>query len=259
MNTDRHRSSSEHSHASRVMLTILAAIVIILFVWAISAISGSLARVKSIKIIDEYINCPYSEQQVVDAAGIFVGMYKKDLDIAGSEDDILRRLPFVSRVQIRKRLGGEVCITLYCQTPRYAANIAGEQYLLSEDFRVLGIGDVTQDVMPLTLPHVKCAITGQKVIYFEDGKFVSDTLKTLLASELSDKLDSVDLSDRYSVCLLYDDRFTVRLGDTFDLDAKLSMVARMLADESVSGAGQATLDVSDIDHPTVRRTSDQMP
>lgn len=256
MNGQQSARSGGHSRASRVILAVMIAAVIILVVWAISAVAGALAVVKSVSVVDTAGNSPYSEAQVSEAAGVSVGMRKNDFDTAGAEQSVLEKLPFVSRVEVRKRAGGKVEIMLTCQTPKYAATIAGEQYLLSEDMRVLGIGASGEGTLPLELPRVRRAIAGQTVSFFEDSKYIGETLGTLYASSLADRLDSVDLSDRYSICLLYGDRFTVRLGDTSDMESKLETAARLISDASLANSAQATIDVSDLRHPTVRKTGE---
>lgn len=256
MNGQQSARPGGHSRASRVILAVMIAAVILLVVWAISAVAGALAVVKSVGIVDTAGNSPYSEAQVSEAAGVSVGMRKNDFDTAEAEAAVLEKLPFVSRVEVRKRAGGKVEITLTCQTPKYAATIAGEQYLLSEDMRVLGIGASGEGILPLELPRVRRAIAGQTVSFFEDSGYIGETLGTLYASPLADRLDSVDLSDRYSVRLLYGDRFTVRLGDTSDMESKLETAARLISDASLADSPQATIDVSDLRHPTVRKTGE---
>lgn len=252
MNGTRNASPGDHSRASRVILAVMIAAVIILAVWAISATAGALAVVKGISIVDAAGNSPYSEPQVCEAAGVSVGMRKNDLDTDVAERQVLDKLPFVSRAKVRKCLGGRVEITLTCQTPRYAATIAEEQYLLSEDMRVLGIGDLGEGTLLLELPRVSRAIVGQTVCFFEDSEYIAQTIDTIYAFPIADCLDSVDLSDRYSVRLLYGDRFTVRLGDTSDIERKLEIALRLISSESISDSAQVTIDVSDLRYPTVR-------
>lgn len=248
-------SGGTHSRASRIILALLAAAVIILVVWGISAIAGSFAVVKSIKICDANENSPYTDTQVAQAIGVSVGMKKKNIDTSQAERELLEKLSFAEKARVRKRMGGEVEITLWCTEAKYAAAIAGEQFLLSDNLRVLGKTDAFGGALPLELPRVMRALVGQEILFFEDAQFITQTLDTIYSSALGDKLDSVDMSNRYSVKFLYADRFTVCLGDTSDISAKLETAARLIASDELANAVQATIDVSDLRRPTVRQTS----
>ncbi len=253
MNTDVGQGGGGHSRAGRIILAAMAAAVVLLLIWAVSAVCSALAVVKSVSVVEESGSSPYTEQQIIEAAGIAEGMRCRDIDAVAAARRLEQTLPFIKQAVIKKRFGGSVEIRLQCQSAKYISDIAGEQYLLSEDFRVLGTGAVAGDVIPLRLPQVKQAMVGQQLQLFDNGEYIDVLLAALYASPLAAALDSVDTADRYSLRILYGGRFTVRLGDISELEAKLELVVRLLNEATLADAEQATIDVSDPAHPTVKR------
>lgn len=243
-----------HSRTSKIILGVLLATIILLIVWAVSAVCGAMATVKEISVVGQGDAIPYSDADVIRAAGLEVGMRRRDVDATSVAELIEQRLPYVKRATVKKRLGGAVELNLECQSPKYSVEIAEQTYLLSEDLRVLGSGGEASDVMPLRLPRVKRALLGEPLELYDDTKYITELLDALYASPLAERLDSVDAADRYALRILYNDSITVKLGDMSELAQKLELAARLLKEDSMAGLDQAIIDVSDISRPTVRRS-----
>lgn len=244
-----------HSRASKIIFGALTAAIILLVVWAVSAVCGALATVKEISVIEQGDTVPYSDDDVIRAAGIEVGMRRRNVDTDAVAGRIEQELPYVKSATVKKRLGGVVELYLECQSPKYSVEIAERTYLLSEDLRVLGLGTAVSGVMPLSLPHVKRALLGEQLELYEDAKYITELLAALYSSPLAEGLNSVDAADRYALRILYGDSITVKLGDMSELAQKLEITVRLLEDDSMAGLDQAIIDVSDISRPTVRRSA----
>lgn len=248
------RSGGGHSRASKMVLYTLSAAVILLIVWAISAICGAFATVREISVVSLSDTMLYSDEDVIYAAELEVGMRRRDVNAASVAERIERRMPFIKHATIKKHLNGAIELYIECQTPRYSAEIAEQTFLMSENFVVLGYDTACDDVIPLGLPRVKRAVLGEQLELYEDEEYISELMKTLYASQLAEELASVDASDRYSIRILYGDSVTIKLGDMSDLEQKLELAARLLSDSSITAIDQLTIDVSNLSCPTVRRS-----
>ena len=244
--------NSIHNKWSKYILIFLAALIVILVIWCICLVIGSIGTVKNITVQGEV---PYADEHIIAVSNIEQGAKIKHIDFRNVEETILECLPCISNVSVKKKADGEVVIRVTPEEIRYVANICGQRYVMSDKFRVLCIyGDVAleKDLLEIALPTVKRAIIGQTIEYFDDSKYIDDLVDILIGTKLSDGINFVDFSDKYNLKLLYKNKYNICLGDLDDINLKLQKVYMILEDDMLAGDNKAIIDVSDISHPTVK-------
>lgn len=243
-----------HRKGSRTILALLAAVILLLLVWAICTVAGALTTVKSIAVEGE---SPYTQAAVAAVAGIEPGMKQSRLDKQSCEAKILKKLPYISKVSVRFGIGGKVRIKITADKARYITYISGDCYVMSSDFRMLEMltSDPLQEgVVYISLPKAKRAMLGSVTEYYSDSSFVGQLMHTLDESFLAGRIKSVDASDKYDIEFKFDDRYTVMLGELRNIEGKLKMIAGMLENKALETPGNVVLDVSDLENATVRFT-----
>ena len=102
------------------------------------------------------------------------------------------------------------------------------------------------------LPEIVCTApveleTGKQLVFSDP--LMLETLQNVLAyivgSDWIQNIDSINLQRIYSISFLYQNRITVQLGDTSDLEMKLALLAEVIERNSEEAAG--TIDVSNIE------------
>ena len=257
MNGTNHFNTSHANHNkwSKYILIILAAIVLILVIWCVCMMIGSFGTVKNITVQGE---TPYSDERIIAVSDIEQGIKLKHIDSQAVENSILDFLPCISDVSVKKKASGEVIISVTPEKIGYVANISGEHYVMSDEFRVLCLyGDVEFEKTPLevALPDVKRAIVGQTIEFYDNSEFINDFLEVLESSQLTDEVTFVDLSNKYNLSVLYKNKYTICFGDLENINLKLQKVYMIMEDTALNGENKAIIDVSDISHPTVKLLS----
>ena len=257
MNDTKHfnTSHSNHNKWSKYVLIILAAFVLILVIWCVCMMIGSFGTVKNITVQGE---TPYSDEHIIAVSNIEQGIKFKHIDSQAVENAILDFLPCISNVSVKKKVSGEVIVSVTPEKIGYVANISGERYVMSDKFRVLCLyGDVEfeNDPLNVALPDIKRAIVGQTIEFFDNSDFINDFLEVLGSSQLTDEVTFVDFSDKYNLRVHYKDKYTICFGDLENINLKLQKVYMIMEDTALDSEYKAIIDVSDVSHPTVKLLS----
>ncbi len=248
------KSPRAHRKESRQILAIAAAALVMLIIWGICALAGSLLKVKKIEVLG---SSPYSYSEVVAVSGISVGDRANKIDRGEAERQIMRKLSYISKVKIRSGLFGRVKITLSSDKAAYYALIAGEYYSLSEEFRLLEKNDSkiaykSGGLIYISLPKIKRAILGEKLLFYDEkSDYVELFMEDLKDSEILPDVRAVKLENRYEIEITYK-KFTVKIGAYKDLKTKLNLARNMSEDQVLISVESAILDVSDPANATIR-------
>lgn len=243
-----------HRKESRQILAIIAAMVLLLAVWGVSALAGSLIKIKAIEVSGD---SPYSNEIIVSASGIKHGMRINKINRAEAEGKILRTLPYISDVRVSRGIFGKAKISVKADIAAYYTIIAGDYFALSDGFRVLeyspvGSGFAADGLIYISLPHIKSAIIGGQLSYYDnDTGYIQEFLSSITSAGLDGDILSADLSDKYGISFTYN-KYTVKIGHFKDIDKKMSIVSRMEKDSYLNNRESAEFDVSDLNNPSIR-------
>lgn len=169
-------------------------------------------------------------------------------------DRLKSGLPYVKEVEVELDFPSSVHILLTEEVPSYYFEMDGEFFLITDEMKVLdgytsekALLDDIRDVMRVEIPTVSRAISGDKVKFVSefDSKHTDDVLSLLNKWERYAKLSEIDLSNRFELRLVYEDRFTLELGSYTDLDEKLRLAESMI--DHYSDTTRGTLVLSDVE------------
>ena len=164
------------------------------------------------------------------------------------EQSILEKLAYVGEIEIERDLPTTVIVSVKEKKPYYAAELAGDTYLMSSDLKVLEkLNDTSAESLglaSLSLTSVRSCIVGSYVEFLD--KRTNDALDELfLAFEenyIQEKIKGVDVRSRFDIYINYDDRFEVYLGDTDNIDIKIRFLVGII-DELEEGT-KGKIDIS---------------
>ena len=174
----------------------------------------------------------YSSTEIAHYSGIETGKKMLFLNRRAAAEKILTELPYVKSVTIRKHFPSEAVIYVQERVP--AAKIVdgimsyiidNEGYLL--EYTVMGAA--------YDLPVIKCAPPAEfvcgKQLVFEDPlmlETMQNVLTHIVNSEWMAGIDFIDIEKIYSISFNYKKTLTVKLGDTTDIDMKLTLLNEVL-------------------------------
>lgn len=194
----------------------------------------------------------YSDSEIIEASGIGYGetLYSFSSDEAGNS--ITFYCPGLKSASVKRRIPDKVKITVEADTPAYCAKVWGDYLTLSAGLRVienLG-GEKPAGLTELTLPPVKRSVAG-RVLEFEsqkDERFIRDALTELGASDFTsgNLLDSIDLSDRYSITGQAGGKYELKFGTDEDFSLKLRMGYKTVVKLPDENTSPAKVDLSEV-------------
>lgn len=197
-------------------------------------------NVKEVTVIGKTI---YTDNDIIVSSGINTGDNLVRLSSSKVEKKILSSLPYVDTVTITKKFPDKVEIEV---TPSVEfANIKYESgyLLISSSGKILSYSAAPKSEYPI--------IIGCENENFEPGSLVKiadeennkafySLIGTMISEGVTEKITEIDVSDKYNISIVYDDRIRVELGSLNDLSYKLRF-SYMLVNEKISINKKGTL------------------
>lgn len=216
-----------------IMFFLVAAVGIILSLTVFFNIKEAIVTGKSI----------YNDNDIILSSGIQTGDNLVRLSSSKTEKKILSSLPYVDTVTITKKFPDKVEIEV---TPSVEfANIKYESgyLLISGSGKILSYSAAPKSGYPI--------IIGCENENFEPGSLVKisdeennnafySLIETMISEGVTEKITEIDVSDRYNISIVYDDRIRVELGSLNDIPYKLRF-SYMLVTEKISINKKGTL------------------
>ena len=227
----RRRKNLSLYYAMVIVLVVIVGIILSLTV---------LFNVTEIEVVGDSV---YGDDQIITASKIKTGDNLIRMDASKAEDNIMRELVYIDTVNIKRVLPEKVEIEV---TPsiNYGAVECNSGYLLiSRTGKILNYSQFATVDLPV--------IRGCESETTEPGTAFacSDNEKDKLLKTLRDEMvrlgtyediTLIDISDRYNIVLVYDNRITIELGSQNDLSYKLEY-SYMLVTKNISENKEGTL------------------
>ncbi len=237
---------------------------------------GRLWKVTAVSAEDGQL---YSATALIEYAGVEAGDEMLGFDCGAIERRLKEGLPLLDRIQVRRRLNGTVTIRVTEETELYYTRHNMNYYIISATTRrvlcvassptearrvgavYVGIPEsarvrVGEQIRFINLPYApessaEGEVTYEGLISEPDEKYayVFTFVEMLAETPLFERVVGMELGDRYDLWLVLEGRIKVRVGSMDELDRKLTMVERSLADQEaegdLSGELPTLVDVSD--------------
>lgn len=185
----------------------------------------------------------YTYDDVIEHIPIEIGDNIYSFDAEEIEALITEALPYVGSVEIKRDLPTSIEVNIIEKEPYFAAELAGDTYILSSDLKVLEkLPDTSvenSDLTVLTLKSVRRCIVGADLEFVDERTY--DAVITLYnsfeANYIETKIKKVDVRSRFDLYVDYDGRFEVYLGDTDNIDIKIQFLVGIIdeLDEGTKG------------------------
>ena len=193
-------------------------------------------RIKDFAIEGETL---YSKEQIVEASGISYGKSIFFADLDEAKVNIEKALPYTNNVKFARRLPNTLVITLESTDKAYAVEKSEGLYaIVNRDFKVLEISGILPDgVVPVIGATPEATEIGMTMSFVEEDEQSDVTLKLIQSissavaeSNLKD-INLVSVRSRSNIYLIYQERIVLRLGDSSDIDKKIVLGQKVIAEE----------------------------
>ena len=214
---------------------IIAAIVIFFKITDISVVGNSL----------------YSASDIIKETSLKVGENMFAFDKFSIIKKIKKKFPFIKDIQIDRKLPDKIVITTEEYQSAGYIEENGVFWLISSDGKLLKNGKIqdgdTQisecaQIVGITLEN---PVVGEILEISEKDKKkpLIDILQSIEKSAILKKVSKIDVSKLYRITMLYDGRFTVKLGSSEDIDKKIGFLS--VVEQQLLPTDIGTIDVSD--------------
>ena len=202
-------------------------------------------------------NETYGEEEIIEASGVRRGINLYSFRASTAEAQISFKCPYVGEVEVKRTVPSSVALTVTEDKAVFYADIFGKIAVLSEWLRVLESSEAenasVEGLIKLKLPGISYAVEGRELRFADskDEKAVRATLEAVMASALSGRIGSVDMTDTFSITASCDGKYLLVIGNSSDVDVKLKAAAKVLEDEIFSSGNKARLDLTDVTQTSV--------
>lgn len=190
-------------------------------------------------VIEGNDDSPYTAEQIIEASGIEKGdnLFFVDFDVAKAT--IEKELPYLHNVTLSRKLPDQIIIRVEVTEKEYAIEISQGTYALTDsNFKVLEVSGVYgDDVTPVVGAVPESAEPGEILSFTEDSE--NDTTLNLIKEISSavkesdlENIDLVSIESKSSIYMIYEERVVLRLGDSGDLDKKISLGKKVIDEEN---------------------------
>ena len=213
----------------------------IIFIMTVSAflITVCFIRFCRVKAVTVSNNVAVDTTVILENANIKANKHLFAVNIQKIKSNVLNASPYIKAVEVKRSFPSEITIEVEEYEADYCVCIMNKYYLVSDALLVLQeIPEEEINLHPaalLRLPEINTSEkkfgVGKKLVFMEkeDGEFVTEALKTVSQSFLSDCLTSLALDEEANITAIVNDRYTLRLGNKKELDKKIAMCEESIA------------------------------
>lgn len=253
----------------------LISVIIASFVALVIVIAAVLfIRINSIEITGDVTM--FNESEIIEAAEIDIGDRLFWKSVGRIKKNIRDNMPIAQNVKVRKSLFGKVTIDIELISVDYYTQIGDKYYALDASLKMLDENDTgskysAYGAVLVKLPEVREPVIGKKLVFFDtveetdtEGEtlyeikedsvyaYVEKFLKALKDSGYHSDANGVILTQKFDITLIYAEKFSIKFGNSSDLDVKFRALYEILAEGSMQYAEKASIDLSDPSRATAR-------
>ena len=190
----------------------------------------------------------YSDEALFAASGITLGDSIFSLDKKEIERRVIAHCPAVKSVEVKRQFPSGVTIRVTEDTPVFYTVVDGEAFLLSSDLRLMkraASDEETASLVKVAFRDLSRAFEGEKLQFHSENQY--DYLRSVFSAvtghELGGKITAIDVTDKFDIRLVYENRLVIRLGSFTGAVTKLTLAKEYIA--TLSETAKGVIDASD--------------
>ena len=191
-------------------------------------------------------NLRYGDAELLEAAAL-TGEILPLLREESVYTRIVAVCPYVEKVELVKTYPAAVEIRVSETEAVYATQTHGRWLSLDASLRVMDSIESAGNLTVLRLPPVQSALEGSRLFFAdtESDTFVTEMLTLFFPEGGERQLTALDLTDRYSIVGTVGESAKILFGDYRNMDVKLTLAQKILADAAAEASTRTLIDVSE--------------
>ncbi len=196
-------------------------------------------------------NVKYTAEQVIEKSGIKLGTSLLDIDTEKAREAIIASLAYIDDAEVKKSYPTKIEINVKEAERWYIMKYGNRPFIVSRLGKIIDEG--TDSTLPVVIGYQPVQPTvGTMLVSEEEGKNELPAL-VLSAAEEAELIGitSIDITDRFEITVIVEDRITLQLGISTQLENKLH-IARELIENEISATEKVTVNLSNPEKVYVR-------
>ena len=173
----------------------------------------------------------YTAEEIVAASGIKTGENLLHIDAAKAEENIISSLAYIDMAKVTKKYPTRIIITVTEAEKWFCVYQDGVTAAVSRNGKILehSAADGLVTVRGFEAESIEVGVRLKSVIDVKNNA----PAEIMTAAEKAGltKITEIDLTDRFDIKILYDNRITLEIGNITDIESKLTVGAAIIKEE----------------------------
>lgn len=216
-----------------IFWTLVGLILVAACLWpALRILSGKLV----VREVRQIGTSPYTESELLAAAGIERGDSLLFFRHKKAEEAMLKQLPYLTSCRIRRSLPDGLTVTVTSESAMLFTSFNGEYYAISGTMRVLerrtdGQAFADAGILYAELPRTARLVVGERLALANQSSdaFIAELIERLGTEALLPRVTALDLGNKFDLRVELGENLVIRLGSPEELELKL-LTARKILD-----------------------------
>lgn len=176
---------------------------------------------------------PYSADEIFEASGLQLNMHLPFFSTSDAENKVLSALPYIKECSITVALPNVVTFEISEEQAVAYANVAGDYYAFNDSLRVLERSEDSRrfdGLLYIEIPNSTKVVVGEKVELADSVSpdFICDFISDLQESELNERVDEVNFTNKYDITLSVDGHYNILIGTPDKISVKLATASGII-------------------------------
>ncbi len=198
-----------------------------------------------------YENQRYTSEQIIEKSGIVLGKSLLDIDTDKARQNIIGSLAYIDDAEVKKSYPTRIEITVKEAERWYTVKQGNRPYIVSRMGKI--VDEAVDSSLPVVIGYEALEpAVGAILASEEQGK--TDIPAMILAAAEEAQLvgiSTIDITDRFEITVVVEDRVTLLLGISTQLENKLH-IARELIENEIAATEHVTVNLSNPEKVYVR-------
>ena len=201
-------------------------------------------------------NEKYTDEQIISLCGIESGDFMFSFGKTEVKNNIYHGCPYIEEISIKRVYPSSVVIDVRETQAQYAMYDMGKYIVFSSELKVLEVSEENKwddSLIIFELPKIERALEGYLLEFKspEKKEYITEFIKALGELETEMKINTVTLSDSFSIKMLCGGAYRVLFGKADELSVKMHTLTRVMQSETIKKSAAASIDMSDPKEPRV--------
>lgn len=183
----------------------------------------------------------YSSEEIVKHSGIKLGDNLFVISRTRAEDNLKSTLPFVESIEFKRKIPDTLTIAVKDAKEFACYSVNKRYFTVSESGWVLKeTAKKPSNLIEIIMDDVECKVGSQIVLKEKTAKEITDTITDSLKTH-NISLNKINLSDKLVIKIKVENRFTVNLGTSNNLQEKIRHLSSMIKEIDPKKQGEINL------------------